>query len=98
MKNGDYRESRGPDTVTALVTGAVVGAAAVILSKKENRQRISRKFNDVLEMGENKMNDVQESIDDLKEKGKKTLANGVDRVSEKLEETETKAKKATGRA
>jgi gas vesicle protein len=98
MKNNDYREAHGPDTVTALVTGAVIGAAAVVLSKKENRQKISRKFSDFLEMGENKMNDVQDSIQDLKEKGKKTLANGVDKVSEKLEEAEAKAKKATGRA
>lgn len=98
MKNSDYRESRGPDTVTALVTGAVIGAAAVVLSKKENRQKISRKFNDILEMGEDKMNDIEDTIDDLKDKGKKTLANGVERVSEKLEETENKAKKVARRA
>jgi hypothetical protein len=94
MMHKNYNEKKSESGVmSALVMGAALGAAAMVLSKKENRKMIRSKVNELLEMGEDRMERAGEAIDELKDQGRKRIAQQVTKVSDKLQETEGRMKK-----
>lgn len=87
MKKDNYKkESGAAGLVTGAIAGMAIGAAAVVLSKKENRKKIKAKIDTALEMGEDKINEVSGTIEDLKGKGRKTLSNQIGKAREALED------------
>lgn len=94
MMHKDRSESKSDSGyLSALVMGAAIGAAAMVLSKKENRKMVRTKVNQLLEMGEEKVGQASDALDDLKSQGRKKIAQQVNRVGEKLQETESKIRK-----
>lgn len=65
---------------TAIV-GAAVGAAAVILSKKEVRDSISKNAKKLFDTGEKKLNDAIKKTEDAKT----TLAKRTEKVAKSLQ-------------
>jgi len=91
MKKDTYKkESTAGGLLTGALAGMALGAAAVVLSKKENRRKIKEKIDTALEMGENKINEVSETMEELKGKGRKTLSNQIGKAREALEDAKDK--------
>lgn len=88
MRHTPYREHRESGSAfSAMIVGFLAGAATVFLSKRENRERVQNKFNDFLEMGEERVDQVSGALSDMKEQGRKRLSEEVGRVQERLEDT-----------
>lgn len=85
MRHTQYRNESG-STLTTLFVGFFAGVAAIVLSKRENRERLQNKVNNFLEMGEERMGQVSDAITDMKDQGHKRLSEEVGRVQEKLED------------
>jgi gas vesicle protein len=85
MNRNDNNE-RGMNGLGAAMVGAAVGAAAVILSDKDKRERLKTKYNELMQKGEKSVNRTKEVVDDAKEEGKKKVASELKKAQQKLEE------------
>ncbi len=76
--------------MTAAIVGAAVGAAAVVLSDKDKRERLKQKAQDMLTKGEQKLGEVKMKTDSAKETAKEKLADNMRKGANKLEKTGTR--------
>lgn len=76
-------------TLAAAAIGAAVGAAAVILSDKDKRQRIRSKIDQ--EKGR-----VELKAKDIKEKGRSRIVESLEAAKNKLENAEAEAQNGSG--
>lgn len=58
----------------AFITGAVAGAAAVFLAKKENREKVKEKAEEAKKMAEKTKKEVEKKAKELKKKAEKKKA------------------------
>ena len=86
------KSSSAGGVLTGAMVGLAVGAAAVVLSKKENRKKIKTHINKVLEMGEDTLNDTKESLNGLKDKARNKVSAEMQKTSERLADASKKAK------
>ncbi len=84
IANHDKKES-GLSALVGAAVGAVVAAGAIFLSDKKNRKKLSKKFNEVVDAGNEKLDEVSNKFDEVKNKGEKMLEG-------KAVQTKTKAK------
>ncbi len=85
-------KSSGAGVLTGAVVGLAVGAAAVILSKKQNRNKIKTHIHNMLEVGEDTIQDTKDSINDLKDKARNKVSQEMKKTSEKLADVSKKTK------
>jgi gas vesicle protein len=82
----DNENDRGGSALKAALIGAVVGAAAVILSNPDSRKKVKDKLSEWMEKGQDKLEQAQEKAGDLKDEGKRKVARGLEKARRKLEE------------
>ena len=85
----DTTNKKGVNPFTTAVVGAAVGAAAVALSKKENREKIRSKAQEIMNKGGKSLKTVQEKIDEAKEESKLKLADTLEKASDKIKKDKT---------
>lgn len=85
MTSTNNSQTKGPSPIGAAIAGAAVGAAAVILSSKKNRDDIKEKLSQFAAQGEEKFQTMQEKVEDAKESSKKKLANKLGEAKDRLE-------------
>jgi gas vesicle protein len=71
---------------STLLTGVIIGAAAVFLSDERNRRRIRATMDDWKEKAEQTKEDIADKAQDLKKEG-------LERVSDELSKTDAKVKR-----
>ncbi len=81
------------DVFGALLTGIAIGAAAIFFAKKDNRKNVAKKLQYFLDMGNDKVDEISEKIDHLKDSAKKRVSEGASELQDKLEDTEKKVRK-----
>lgn len=69
--------SSGLQIFNAVIAGALIGAAAVFLSDRENRKKAMRMIDNLKEKTENK-------VSDLKEEGLKKVSDELSRTQKKI--------------
>lgn len=74
----------GIKPLTAAVVGAAVGAAAVILSDKDKRERLMQKAGDLVKSGQSQINQIKEKVDVAKDRGQDKLAESLETASKKI--------------
>lgn len=67
------RKTSGLSALGGAVVGAVVAVGAVFLSDKKNRKMISKKFNEAVDAGSEKLEEVGKIVEGAKVKGEKLL-------------------------
>lgn len=72
--------NNGGKSLIALLMGAAIGAAGLYLSKKENRDKVKGKFDEMKSKG-------SDTVDELKQKG----SEGLEKLQDKLAEGKNKA-------
>jgi gas vesicle protein len=63
----DHKHKKGSSVVAGLagaVVGAAVGAAAVVLSDKNNRDKVKKEFNKVKKQGQAKVEELSDTVKD----------------------------------
>jgi gas vesicle protein len=97
----DDRYKTNGSFVGAAAVGAIAGAAAAFLSSRDNREKLKKSFNELMETGEERIDQVQDKVVDMKDRGKKVLAKGLENarngLEDKKEEAEQEAKKMSKR-
>lgn len=86
--------SAGAGVMKGALVGMALGAAAVVLSKKENRKKLQTRMNDLLEMGEDRLDQTSEKLQNFQQGAKKRVAKEVERVSNALDDASAKAKRS----
>lgn len=93
------KESKMSINLGAMATGALVGAAAVAFSHKPTRKKMKEKLVNALEMGDEKIDklenvasdkkdEAKQKLNKVKKSAKDQLVNSLDKAQKKLEETE----------
>ncbi|GEM_PF-3514187 len=72
MTNGKTKSGAGSVGAAAII-GAAVGAGAVILSDKHNRQKIKSEFDKAMDKGEKTLNQVRAKVDSARDDSQKKL-------------------------
>ncbi|MDP2638189.1 MAG: hypothetical protein Q8P26_03970 [Candidatus Levybacteria bacterium] len=83
-------------TVAAGIAGAAIGAAAVALSDKRNRQKITKAVGDVAEKGKKAVNELRQTVEDkivpkakeLRNKGEEVVKEGKEKAEDELSSEE----------
>lgn len=88
-----HDEQKTINPLMAVLVGAAVGAAATYLMRKEDREKVVKKYNTLKTKASNIMNDTQKKV----ESTKKDLTNWAQEMGDKAEEEaqkiESQAKK-----
>lgn len=74
-------ERSGISAFSAAVVGAVTAAAALFLSKPENRKKVQEAMNQLLSTGEETIEKAKKTVKELKGKTKK-LTNDMEKITE----------------
>ncbi len=86
MKNNGT-DNGGMNALMAGAMGVLAGALAVILYDKNNRTKIKESVNNLLEKGDQKLDEVQQTVEELKTTGKRKLAKQLDKTKHKIDES-----------
>lgn len=76
----------------AALLGVAVGGVAMLMSKKENRDKLKKQLDEVKKLGEKKMDELKSDLDDLDAEGSKKLASKLGQVKKSLEKRSKKNK------
>ncbi len=98
MTNDQNKNNGMGGAVTAGIAGAALGAAAVLLSNKDNRDKIKEKFNDVKQTGEDKLNMAKTKLEEVGQQGREKVSEALGQAQEKMEGIENKAKQQVTKA
>ena len=78
---------------SALVVGAVIGAAGMFLSKKENRQKVKEKSEQFKSELQNQIDKFKQQAAEIKTKGRIKVAEELEKAQKKLETSNSKPSK-----
>lgn len=79
----DTNGKKSTSPVTAAIFGAAVATVATLLLDSRNRQKLRNNINKFLDEGQTRLDELNLTVEEIKEKGRK-------KVAEKLRETEAK--------
>ncbi len=80
----------------AALVGAMAGATVALLSNKDNRKKLKEGFDELVSVGEDKIDEAKDKVDELKKNGKRKLVAGLEKAKEELDETNTGVARKTG--
>lgn len=86
------KENQGINPLGAAITGAALGAAAVALSKKENRDKLRRAVQNIKKDADKKMETFHSQVDKLQDKGEDLVEDTME-MGERVIESNTKMEK-----
>lgn len=69
-----------------LIAGALMGAAAIIFSDKDKRNKFKKTIQKFLEMGEKKIEQIKDKVKDFKHEGTKRLEKELEKTKQKMKE------------
>lgn len=81
-------EDRAMGNLGAMLMGALIGAATVIMANKDTRKKMMSKLNELMKAGDEKLSEAQNHVEKMKEDSKKKLIEGLDKAKNKLAEEE----------
>lgn len=85
--------NKGSDTLLAVLFGAALGAAAVILSDKDSREKAVRKFEDLKSEGGKMLDEYEGRALSYKDWGKERLIDELEKLQKRLESGKTNGDK-----
>ena len=68
----------------SVLVGAALGAAAVTLAHKPTRDKVRNAFRDVIEKGDEALDELEEKAGRVREKARKTASRELGKVERKL--------------
>lgn len=86
---------KGMGAFGTFLLGAAAGAAAMFLSKKENRDKINDKLGAVMEEGRAKTEEFKSQTRQAVKHGAKRVSDALDKAERELEEQQEKADRMT---
>lgn len=93
MKDRHTKGGSAGGVLTGALAGMAVGAAAVVLSKKQNRKKLSNKVNEFLEMGEERIDNAKDTVSGAGQKARKQIAGQMQKVTDRLQDERTAPRK-----
>lgn len=75
---------RGMSNFTAVLLGAIAGAAAVLLYNKDTREKLKLKAKYLMEKGEKTVEEAKTRVDEARDRSREKLAKSLDSASERL--------------
>lgn len=95
MKHKSESMSATGGVVKGAMVGMLVGAAAVVLSKKDNRVKLQKHVKKALEMGEDTFNSTSDKIEKFRNQAEDKVSKGAQKLNERLSEAKDDVKKLT---
>lgn len=83
--NNKHNGGGAMNIVGALVTGAAIGAGAVLLSDKKNRDAIKDRADELKSRAREKLNDIAGDVEDQKDKVQKQLSKGLKEAGKRVD-------------
>jgi gas vesicle protein len=75
-------DSNGNKSLMSLLFGAALGATALYLSDRNNRDKVKRKWGELKEEGSDKVDELKDKIDRTKDKVKQETREMEERMNE----------------
>lgn len=79
------KKNQSSGILGAALVGAAAGAAAVYLSNKENRKKVTKTIQGIKKDGAKRIQQLQDAAEDITEKGRKRIAEQMNDAREKIE-------------
>ncbi len=83
--------ANGMGVFSAVLAGALLGAAAMFLSDERNRKKVAKSFDHLKEEGEERINDIEERVNGIKEKGLERVSGELSKAQDKIKREQRKS-------
>jgi gas vesicle protein len=86
-------DNKNNNPLVPAVLGAIVGAGAVLAANKDNRDAIKKKYNELRQTGEDKLDEARDKVSEMGQKSKKKISEALGSAEDKLNEANQQAQK-----